>query len=214
MPHPKSSVMTAIVGQYGVGKTSLLQAFTMPGSGAGRSTGPTIGAAIVNHLFTVPGEDNMKRHIIWDTAGQERFESLVPMYTRNCDILIVALPATEEPHQETVIRLLSLALPPISSPKIVKGAITKCDMVSPEIAVKRRQQLHEIISEFAQAENREFEVHTFATSAFTGDGVEACIESCIVEVYHHKHRQQKAKSILVVPEPVSVYDKTRCGCKG
>jgi len=202
--------MTAIVGKYGVGKTSLLEAFITPGSGNGRCVGPTIGAAIVNQLFTVPDEDTMKRHTIWDTAGQERFESLVPMYTRNCDILILALPATEEPQQETVRRLLSLALPSIRSPKIVKGALTKCDMVSSEIVAQRRQQLHEIISQFAQAENREFDIHTFATSAYTGDGVEACIGSCIVEVYHHKHRQQTDTSILLESEPV--YEKSQCGC--
>ena len=46
MPHPKSAVMTAIVGQHGVGKTSLLQAYAMPGRGGERHTSPTIGVEI------------------------------------------------------------------------------------------------------------------------------------------------------------------------
>jgi GTPase SAR1 family protein len=212
MPHPKSAVMTAIVGQHGVGKTSLLQAYAMPGSGAGRHTSPTIGAAIINQTFAVPGEEESGRHTIWDTAGQERFQSLVPMYTRNCDILIIALPATEEPQQEAVRQLLTAALPPIHSPKVVKGALTKCDLVSPAMAAERRRQFHELLTGSPQAQNRGFEVHTFATSAFTGDGVEACVGSCLVGVHQHKRRQQSAHDRLVVV-PADGRAGGRCGCK-
>jgi GTPase SAR1 family protein len=213
MPHPKSAVMTAIVGQHGVGKTSLLQAYAMPGRGGERHTSPTIGAAIINQTFAVPGENVPGRHTIWDTAGQERFQSLVPMYTRNCDILIIALPATEEPRQEAVRQLLTAALPPIRSPKVVKGALTKCDLVSPGVAAERRRRFHELLTESPQAQNRGFEVHTFATSAFTGDGVEACVGSCLVGVYQHKRRQQSVRDRLVVEEPADRRGGGRCGCK-
>ena len=201
MPQHGPPVITAIVGPYAVGKTSLIQAFAMPGIGASRFTSPTIGAAVANHLFPLPESaasvggsgSGMGCHTIWDTAGQERYASLVPMYTRNCDILIVAVPATEDPDPETVRRLLVAALPPIRSPKVIKGVLTKCDLVTPATALKRRLLLEEIITESPQSLNRQFEIHTYQTSAYNGDGVEECLGACVEAVYLFKLDKQESK---------------------
>jgi small GTP-binding protein len=50
----------------------------------------TIGAAFT--LYTV--EDNIKIEI-WDTAGQERFHSLLPLYARCAEIIIVVIDIQE-----------------------------------------------------------------------------------------------------------------------
>jgi GTPase SAR1 family protein len=212
------SVISAIVGRHGVGKTSLIQAFSMPGSGAPRHTSPTIGAAVISQMFAIPESmahlapgRSMGSHTIWDTAGQERYASLVPMYTRNCDILLIALPADEDPHPETIRTLLSTALPPIRSPKVIKGVLTKCDLVSPGVAATRLQRLDEIIRESPQAVNRQFEVHTYATSACNNEGVEECFQDCVPDVFAFKAERlnSQLESTILIDEPASI--RSRCG---
>lgn len=204
------AVISAIVGHHGVGKTSLIQALRMPSSDAPRHTSPTIGAAVISERFTVPESvasimpgRTMAYHTIWDTAGQERYESLVPMYTRNCDILMIALPANEDPHPETVRRQLCAALPPIRSPKVVKGVLTKCDLVSPELAAIRLRKLDKILRASPQATNRQFEIHTYMTSAYTHTGVSECFQGCVEDVFAFKaqrlHEQPEAQISLADP---------------
>lgn len=210
------AVISAIVGRHGIGKTSLIQAFSMPNSDAPRHTSPTIGAAVISERFPVPESvaslmpgRAMASHTIWDTAGQERYESLVPMYTRNCDILMIALPANEDPHPETVRQLLCTALPPIRSPKVVKGVLTKCDLVSPEQAVIRLRKLDEILKASPQAINRQFEIHTYMTSAYTHTGVSECFQGCVKDVFAFKAQRLHDQADI----PISLADppqRPRC----
>jgi len=187
----KRSVLSAIVGRHGVGKTSLIQAFMTPGSVSNKHTGPTIGAAVVNHKFEVKEGAEQGSHIIWDTAGQERYATLIPMYTRNCDIIMLAFPATEEPHEEMVRNLLANALPPLRTPRIIKGVITMADRVPDSMAEIRRERLHELLVNSPQHKNRLFEVRTYVTSAYQQRGVEETITDGIVQIHHWKVEQRR-----------------------
>jgi Ras-related protein Rab-5C len=220
-PRPRApTVISAIIGRHGVGKTSLIQAFSMPSSSAPRQTSPTIGAAVINQLFPIPdeviglapGRSNMGSHTIWDTAGQERYASLVPMYTRNCDILILAMPADEDPNPLVIRQLLCSALPPIRSPKVIKGALTKCDLVSRELAAIRCDKFRNAILESPQALNRQFEVQVFATSAYTGEGVDECMLASVPDVYAFKLKRwlEQASDTVVVDEGPSPTWRRRC----
>ena len=71
-------------GNSGAGKTCIVQ--RMKYNTFNYDTNLTIGAAFT--LYTV--EDNIKIEI-WDTAGQERFHSLLPLYARCADIVIVVI---------------------------------------------------------------------------------------------------------------------------
>ena len=71
-------------GNSGAGKTCIVQ--RMKYNTFNYNTNLTIGAAFT--LYTV--EDNIKIEI-WDTAGQERFHSLLPLYARCADIVIVVI---------------------------------------------------------------------------------------------------------------------------
>jgi len=187
----KRSVLSAIVGRHGIGKTSLIQAYTTPGSVAGRHTSPTIGAAVVNQKFHVADGAEMGSHIIWDTAGQERYAALIPMYTRNCDIIMMAFPATEEPKEEEVVNLLGNALPPLRTPRIIKGILTMADAVPDSVAEGRRERLHDLIVNSPQHRHRGFEVKTYVTSAYKQLNVAEAIEDGTVEVHHWKVEQRR-----------------------
>jgi small GTP-binding protein len=78
-------IRLVLVGDSGVGKTSLINA-RMSGP---MSTKPTIGCT--THTYTDQSEKI--RVDIYDTAGQERFNSLVPVYIRgaNCAFLVFDL---------------------------------------------------------------------------------------------------------------------------
>lgn len=77
-------IKSVILGNSAAGKTCIVQrmiynTFTV-------NSTQTIGAAF--SIYTV--ESNIKIEI-WDTAGQERFHSLLPMYARGAEIIIVVV---------------------------------------------------------------------------------------------------------------------------
>jgi small GTP-binding protein len=77
-------IKLVLFGNSGVGKTCIVQRMTH--NTFNPDTNLTIGAAYT--IYTV--EDNIKIEI-WDTAGQERFHSLLPLYARSAEIIIVVI---------------------------------------------------------------------------------------------------------------------------
>jgi len=77
-------VKLVLLGNSAAGKTCMVQ--RMIYSTFNINASPTIGAAYT--IFTV--ESNIKIEM-WDTAGQERFHSLLPMYARGAEIIIVVI---------------------------------------------------------------------------------------------------------------------------
>ena len=85
-PPRNPSCKVVILGNSGVGKTSLINRWT---TGSWNNTvKPTIGA---NHQRkTVEFEDKCIDVFVWDTAGQEQFQSLTPLYARSAACAIIA----------------------------------------------------------------------------------------------------------------------------
>jgi small GTP-binding protein len=77
-------IKSVLLGNSGAGKTCVVQ--RMIYNTFNINSSPTIGAAF--SLYTV--EPNIKIEL-WDTAGQERFHSLLPMYARGAEIVIVVI---------------------------------------------------------------------------------------------------------------------------
>jgi len=77
-------IKLVLFGNSGVGKTCIVQ--RMVYNTFNHNTNLTIGAAYT--IYTV--ENNIKVEI-WDTAGQERFYSLIPLYARSAEIIIVVI---------------------------------------------------------------------------------------------------------------------------
>lgn len=70
------------LGNEGVGKSSIISRFKY---NEFKTETSTIGAAFV--VCTEPTTKNKLN--IWDTAGQEKYDSLTPMYYRNCKIAVI-----------------------------------------------------------------------------------------------------------------------------
>ena len=83
-------IKCAIIGNPNVGKTSIIQQFLEKKT---KLNDTTLGAIfwVLNH--TTKDGETIKIDM-WDTAGQERYNALIPMYTRNSDIILITFDIT------------------------------------------------------------------------------------------------------------------------
>lgn len=82
-----------VMGNSGVGKTSLLQRYTQNKYDP-KNTTSTTGAFFVAKKVTVNGVK--VRLQLWDTAGQERFRSMAPMYYRGANAALLLYDITNQ----------------------------------------------------------------------------------------------------------------------
>uniref|UniRef100_A0A8C4MLU5 RAB37, member RAS oncogene family n=1 Tax=Equus asinus asinus TaxID=83772 RepID=A0A8C4MLU5_EQUAS len=101
---------TILVGDSGVGKTSLLVQFDQ-GKFIPGSFSATVGIGFTNKVVTVDGV-RVKLQI-WDTAGQERFRSVTHAYYRDAQALLLLYDITNKSSFDN-IRVGPPYPPPIS----------------------------------------------------------------------------------------------------
>ena len=83
-------VKVAIIGDYGVGKSSMLNTLQNKKQYLAQST---LGVDFILQNFTVDNK-TYKFHI-WDTAGQERFRAIVKSYFRDIDVAVLMYDVTD-----------------------------------------------------------------------------------------------------------------------
>lgn len=96
MAADKALVKVVILGDAGVGKTSLMQRYVN-----GKYTSSykaTIGADFTT--LDVPVGDSMVTVQVWDTAGQERFQSLGKVFYRGADACVLVYDLQSVPSFE------------------------------------------------------------------------------------------------------------------
>jgi small GTP-binding protein len=79
-------IKCVLLGNSGVGKTSIMERYIKNSFNPNRQT--TLGAMFFTQNIIINNEVKLKIDF-WDTAGQERYHSLVPMYIRDVDIVIL-----------------------------------------------------------------------------------------------------------------------------
>jgi Ras-related protein Rab-7A len=84
--HHKSLLKVVVLGDAGVGKTSLVKQY-VEGT-FDESYKPTIGADFLTKDITLPKLGQQKLQI-WDTAGQERFRSMAKSFYRGADACVL-----------------------------------------------------------------------------------------------------------------------------
>ena len=93
-----SSVKLVLLGDSGVGKTSIVTQYVS--GNAPDSVKPTIGAAFVTKEVSIEG--HQLELLIWDTAGQEVYRGLAPMYYRSALIAIICYDVTRAQSFDSV----------------------------------------------------------------------------------------------------------------
>lgn len=83
-------VKLALIGQFGVGKSSILNTLQNKKEYCIQST---LGVDFIIQNFTQ--DNNTYKLHIWDTAGQERFRAIVKSYFRNLDVAVLVIDCTD-----------------------------------------------------------------------------------------------------------------------
>ena len=94
------SVKLAVVGDTGVGKSSVSERFARGTFTDYPET--TIGAAFLTATSKRP--THKVKFNIWDTAGQERYRALVPMYYRHAHVLLIVYDITSRSSYDSAKR--------------------------------------------------------------------------------------------------------------
>mmetsp|Transcript_19608 Transcript_19608/g.50992 ORF Transcript_19608/g.50992 Transcript_19608/m.50992 type:complete len:201 (+) Transcript_19608:83-685(+) len=93
MPGTKSLLKVVILGNGGVGKSSLMNRFVNNEFDA--QSFHTIGVEFLNKDLQIDGDTYTMQ--IWDTAGQERFKSLRTPFYRGADCCMLCYDVTDQP---------------------------------------------------------------------------------------------------------------------
>jgi small GTP-binding protein len=145
-----------LVGNSGVGKTSIVQRFSK--DEFSNETTPTIGSACTKKIIETSDGDVMIN--VWDTAGQERFQSLIPMYIKGSDACIIVVDLSMPISFEELSLYFDYLYDQLDPECFICICGNKSDLVSPE------EDLSEI-KKFAQQRN----CPMYKVSAKTGIGV-------------------------------------------
>lgn len=151
---------TILLGDSGVGKTSLLVQFETGRFQPGNFSA-TVGIGFTNKVVTV---DGIKVKLqIWDTAGQERFRSVTHAYYRDAHALLLLYDVTNKTSFDNIRAWLGEIREYAQDDVVIMLLGNKSDS-GLERAVRREE---------GQRLAREYQVSFMETSAKTGLNVEA-----------------------------------------
>ncbi|XP_073973348.1 ras-related protein Rab-18-like [Rhodnius prolixus] len=157
-----------IIGESGVGKSSLLLRFTEDTFNQEQAI--TIGVDFKTKKLTTEG--NTVRLAIWDTAGQERFRTLTPSYYRDAQGAILVYDVT---CKETLSKLTSWVTE-------LETYSTKSNMVKMVVGNKIDKSNREVSREDGLKFARRLAALFIESSAKTKDGVQCAFEELVQKI--------------------------------
>ncbi|XP_028825478.1 ras-related protein Rab-37-like [Denticeps clupeoides] len=162
---------TILVGDSGVGKTSLLVQFDQ-GKFIPGSFSATVGIGFTNKVVTV---DNINVKLqIWDTAGQERFRSVTHAYYRDAQALLLLYDITSKSSFDNTRAWLTEIHEYAQNDVVIMLLGNKSDMISSRMV--RRDEGERLA--------REYGVPFMETSAKTGVNVDLVFKAVAKELKH------------------------------
>ncbi|XP_012274939.1 ras-related protein Rab-37 isoform X2 [Orussus abietinus] len=164
---------TILLGDSGVGKTSLLVQFDT-GKFQQGNFAATVGIGFTNKVIVV--DDAKIKLQIWDTAGQERFRSVTHAYYRGAHALLLLYDVTNKTSFDNIRAWLGEIREYAHEDVVIILLGNKCDCGS-ERAVKR---------EDGERLAREYSVPFMETSAKTGLNVELAFTAVARELMARK----------------------------
>lgn len=170
------------------GKTTLLEKETS-NIYRGDNITPTVGAALYTMHFTNDDDQNLAIDV-WDTAGQEKFQSLLSIYIRGCQAIILAFDLSNKESLEALKKNIELCKQNFKSlPKIIFAG-TKADLE------------HHVQEEDVERLAKECEITNyeyFETSAKKGEGVKEVFNStkkAVFEATREDPEKQKKEELI------------------
>lgn len=112
-------VKIVLIGDSGVGKTSLVYRFVINQFDETKES--TMGAGFMTKMLSSQGQNI--RFMIWDTAGQEKYHSLASMYFKNADVAVLVYDVSSQQSYQGLLKWINdlktegppnLSIPPLS----------------------------------------------------------------------------------------------------
>ncbi|XP_063062967.1 ras-related protein Rab-18a [Engraulis encrasicolus] len=157
-----------IIGESGVGKSSLLLRFT--DDMFDPELGATIGVDFKVKTLTVDG--NKTKLAIWDTAGQERFRTLTPSYYRGAQGVILVYDVS---RRDTFAKLDNWL-------NELETYCTRNDLVKMLVGNKIDKDGHEVERNEGLKFARKHSMLFIEASAKTRDGVQCAFEELVEKI--------------------------------
>ncbi|XP_043218795.1 ras-related protein Rab-37-like isoform X1 [Amphibalanus amphitrite] len=164
---------TILVGDSGVGKTSLLVQFDT-GKFTQEGFAATVGIGFMNKVVEVDGAKVKLQ--VWDTAGQERFRSVTHAYYRDAHALLLLYDVTNKTSFENTRAWLAEIREYAQDNVVIMLLGNKCD----------RSEDRVVQSDDGERLAREFNVVFMETSAKTGMNVELAFSAIARDLLHRR----------------------------
>jgi len=178
------SFKVCICGEESVGKTALLNRYVTGSFHPGYR--PTIAASFIS------SQEIVDYHVvilnIWDTAGQEKYQSMMPLYLRNADVVILVLDVTKLSSFRYVCKWYEVEYPNLHPHPTVYICANKSDL---DPAFDTSQ-----IGEWAQSN----QLSLFHTSALSGVNVPALFKKIAQDMNSERLIKNKKKTSLSNPK--------------
>jgi len=187
MENQDFEIKIVLVGDSGVGKTTLINVFS-----TGRFEGDshsTIGSSFTKGSIETETGKRID-FTIWDTAGQEKFNSLIPLYLRKASAIILVFDATSNNPISSIEKFYSLVHEQCEDINILFLCGNKVDLIVDE---KKQEEV------YAWAQTHSHQV--FLTSAKSGLNVNELF-STVAEFCYNRLSQRPSENRLVLDEIV------------
>ena len=165
-----------VVGNQGTGKSCILNRFV--NETFEENYQATIGLDFQSKNVTIHDQD--VRLILYDTAGQEKFRSLIPMYIREAQIILLIYDITDKESFDSMPKWIQEVLQVKNSEAVFVLIGNKIDLED------KRQISFEEGKKFAEENNYIFQ----EVSAKTGDNFEKLFEVQIFEGVYNKFKNE------------------------
>ena len=200
MEEERTSVKVVIVGEAGVGKTSIMQMYSEGTFYKNQST--TVGATCCEKDVTV---NKIKYSVsIWDTAGQESYRTIVPLYFRGASIAIVVFDITNRKTLEGVDFWVNTLKENLGNDVVISLCANKMDL----------EQDRAVDDEEILVASQNHKVPVFYTSAATGVGISSLFEYCLSQLAPESKDDEKvAEEVAIVKvntDAASVHKSCLC----
>ncbi|NES78489.1 MULTISPECIES: Rab family GTPase [Okeania] len=158
-----------LVGDFGVGKTSLIRKFVDRQFSDQYLS--TVGVKISRKKVDLPKTEAEKKNflqlLIWDLEGHTKFKAIAPSYLQGASGAIVVADVTRQETIENLSERLDLFLS-VNPKSVAILALNKSDLVDVEI-------INQLLSKFEHQEDERV-IATYSTSAKTGENVDEIFE--------------------------------------